>query len=132
MDQEDHTEMSHHGTLEAQREYTAKNRLYYRAYARAYSKRNRVLMNGHKQLAALQKRNFINGLKGRPCADCGREYPSYVMQFDHRDPATKAFNIGSAESKTLEALQHEADKCDVVCANCHAARTYYRNPRKRK
>ena len=26
---------------------------------------------------------FIRSLKAKPCTDCGREYPHYVMDFDH-------------------------------------------------
>lgn len=123
-------ESKHHGTLEAQRNYAAKHRGYYRAYSKRYTEMNRQYFRDQKRVAALKKRNFINGLKGRPCMDCHVEYPACVMQFDHRDSQTKSFNIGNSESRTLEAIQLEAEKCDVVCANCHAIRTASRKPRR--
>lgn len=48
------------------------------------------------------------------------------MQFDHRDPETKLFAItsGRAMLKSREKLLAEIAKCDIVCANCHALRTY--------
>jgi len=48
------------------------------------------------------------------------------MDFDHRDPAQKAFAIaaGKALLKSREVLLAEIAKCDIVCANCHAIRTY--------
>jgi hypothetical protein len=62
--------------------------------------------------------------KDRPCADCGVKYPPYVMQFDHL--SDKHFAIGSAHAtgQSVEQLLDEIQKCDVVCANCHAVRTY--------
>jgi len=76
---------------------------------------------------ALRLRNqiIIRGAKNRLCADCGVQYPYYVMQFDHRDRMGKLFTIGSRGPVTsTRRLQAEIAKCDVVCANCHAERTY--------
>jgi len=56
------------------------------------------------------------------CVDCGEKDP-IVLEFDHRDPATKVFNIGDSYSKPLEKLKLEINKCDIVCANCHRKRT---------
>lgn len=68
--------------------------------------------------------------KARPCADCGVQYPPYVMQFDHREPKTKLFVIGaSLFSRSLSAVLAEIEKCDVVCANCHFQRTWERTHR---
>ena len=62
-----------------------------------------------------------------PCADCGENYPYYVMDFDHlRD---KSFNISRFVREmggTLEKLKKELEKCEVVCSNCHRSRTYTR------
>lgn len=49
-----------------------------------------------------------------------------VLEFDHRDPATKDENIADAISRRgwgLPRLQAEVDKCDVRCCNCHRRRT---------
>jgi hypothetical protein len=47
------------------------------------------------------------------------------MDFDHRDPRTKAFDLGSASrTGSLKRTKEEAAKCDVVCALCHRYRTY--------
>ena len=65
--------------------------------------------------------------KDKPCADCGVKYPHYVMQFDHVR-GKKVITIGSATAKinSAKALHKEIAKCEVVCANCHAERTYVR------
>jgi hypothetical protein len=60
------------------------------------------------------------------CADCGKSYAPYVMDFDHRDPATKAFSLLADKVLLMsrDVLLAEVAKCDVVCANCHAERTW--------
>jgi hypothetical protein len=47
------------------------------------------------------------------------------MDFDHRDPSNKLFNLmtGRAQLMSTAKLRAEAAKCDVVCANCHRLRT---------
>ena len=77
-----------------------------------------------RRLNEIQK--FIRTRKDRPCADCGLSYPYYVMDFDHRDPSTKLFQLSHSRQgrRTLLAVAAEIEKCDVVCANCHRQRTY--------
>jgi hypothetical protein len=79
----------------------------------------------------IQKKAYVKwlrSLKDGPCVDCNIKYPYYVMQFDHRDPKEKEFNIGSMLSLNYnkERVLREVDKCDLVCANCHAERTHKR------
>jgi hypothetical protein len=76
----------------------------------------------------LAKRLVREAKNGQPCADCGIEYPHYVMDFDHRPGFVKRANLsilvkrGAAEA----VLRAEIAKCDLVCANCHRVRTYRR------
>lgn len=57
------------------------------------------------------------------CVDCG-ETDLVVLEFDHRDPSTKTFAIGSAVlRKAWTTVVREIEKCDVRCANCHQQRT---------
>lgn len=69
----------------------------------------------------------IREAKDVPCTDCGNKYPFYVMEFDHLPQFVKKFNIASIGLiSSMKALDEEIDKCEVVCANCHKARTYLR------
>ena len=68
--------------------------------------------------------DFIIVCKSRPCADCANSYPPYVMDFDHVR-GVKLFDI-STGARCLKAVATEAEKCDVVCANCHRERTHQR------
>lgn len=72
----------------------------------------------------LRNHTYIQSAKNRPCIDCCVQYNPWVMQFDHRDPKLKSFDIGKMEGFSLRRIQLEIDKCDIVCANCHAERTW--------
>ncbi len=65
-------------------------------------------------------------MKSRPCADCGIQYPYYVMDFDHRQGENKVFEMNRVNYVAMGALKKEIEKCDVVCSNCHRERTYQR------
>lgn len=66
--------------------------------------------------------------KSRPCADCGHTYGPWVMQFDHRPGERKLGNVADlVRIKSKRKLLEEIEKCDVVCANCHAERTHSRS-----
>ena len=41
-----------------------------------------------------------------------------ALAFHHLDPMEKDFNIGG-KSWAIETLKKEADKCILVCHNCH-------------
>ena len=74
-------------------------------------------------------RNIIEFYKKKLCADCNIAYPYWIMQFDHID-GNKLFTIGNSTSSrytSVDNLIAEINKCEVVCANCHANRTYIRS-----
>ena len=76
-------------------------------------------------------REYIKSLKeSTACKDCGKNYPYYVMHFDHLQD--KKFNIGSRTSMNIDKLILEINKCEIVCANCHAERTYKRKTTSKK
>jgi hypothetical protein len=58
------------------------------------------------------------------CADCGGKFPPACMHFDHvPERGPKLFNLGNGDY-SIEAIEAEIAKCDIVCANCHAVRTW--------
>jgi hypothetical protein len=68
---------------------------------------------------------LIRKLKEQPCSDCGRTFPYFAMDFDHRPGETKLFNIGNMVSslRSTQAILTEVAKCDLVCCRCHRFRT---------
>ena len=70
---------------------------------------------------------FLVAVKSYPCMDCGHSYPSWVMQFDHLPGFEKLHSPNALPScGSWKVMVAEIMKCDVVCANCHADRTYKR------
>lgn len=59
--------------------------------------------------------------RGGKCERCG--YDKYVgaLQFHHKDPNEKEFSLGlKSGSCNWKKFKKEAEKCDLLCANCHA------------
>ena len=63
------------------------------------------------------------------CFDCKGIFPHYILEFDHKPEFEKIAAVYNV-MKTLGIPKawEEVAKCDVVCANCHKARTYQRKP----
>lgn len=100
-------------------------RAHYLANKEAY--KTRAAAHNKKQNELIKK--MIRAAKDTPCLDCKIKYPFYVMQFDHRDGSTKSLTLGAIGSRgaySLTRVAAEIAKCDVVCANCHAERTWQR------
>ena len=57
------------------------------------------------------------------CHDCGRSFPSFCMDFDHRDRSTKIASIGRLLTCSRDTIATEMSKCDLLCSNCHRVRT---------
>lgn len=70
-----------------------------------------------------EKRSYIlEILKNSKCLNCGiNDYR--VLEFDHRNPEEKSFNLGDSTKYTLDRIKKEIDKCDILCANCHRIKT---------
>lgn len=92
---------------------------------REWYARNRKAERAKRNAQAEEVRRVIRELKSStPCADCKRKYPHYVMDFDHVR-GKKVHNISTLMRKRLVAkVWLEIAKCELVCANCHRARTY--------
>jgi hypothetical protein len=56
--------------------------------------------------------------KGGCCQLCGYDRCIEALEFHHNDPNEKDFTI-SGKSWSFERLKVEADKCILVCSNCH-------------
>lgn len=63
--------------------------------------------------------------EGKPCSDCDVVFHFAAMQWDHREGEEKHFDVANGRPSKARVLA-EIEKCDLVCANCHAVRTYTR------
>ncbi len=58
--------------------------------------------------------------KGGRCQICGYNRCIWALDFHHKDSTTKEFGIAAkGYTRSWKAIQAEADKCVLVCANCH-------------
>lgn len=98
----------HHGHTE----FVLEGRGYYRCArcrVEAVGRRRRVI-----------KRKLVAEAGGQ-CAICGYARCQRPLQFHHLDPAAKEFHLShSGHSRSLARARAEAEKCTLLCANCHA------------
>ena len=95
-------------------------------WAEYQRQRNNKKANRYKRSNADKVVNWRRRVKvklihylGGKCKECGYDKPiSSVYDFHHRDPNTKKFGI-SGKTISFEKLRIEADKCDLLCKNCH-------------
>lgn len=58
--------------------------------------------------------------KGGKCEKCGYDKCIAAMDFHHENPTEKEFGLSQRGlTKSLNILKKEADKCLLLCANCH-------------
>lgn len=76
-----------------------------------------------------ENKNKIRELKeSTPCADCKLNYPYYVMQFDHVTGVKVGGIAEFVANRQFKKAWEEIEKCEIVCSNCHAIRTFSRQP----
>ena len=120
-------------TPEAREKYKRENREYILEQSRQYARR-RYKLEPEKVKASYRKsmerlNDVVYKAKDNPCLDCGKTFPSCAMQFDHVR-GEKLNDIAVLRTRgSLQKLQEEIAKCDLVCANCHAIRTCIRDTR---
>ena len=100
-------ECKHHGLTS----FVLENRGYYRCCkcrSTAVAKRRRKL-----------KKSLVEYMGGE-CSICSYNKCIAALEFHHVDPTQKKFGISvSGNTRSLNKLKAEADKCILVCANCH-------------
>ena len=58
--------------------------------------------------------------KGGKCSVCGYDKCLGALEFHHT--GEKSFTIGNRKGAPIEVLKKEADKCILLCRNCHSER----------
>ena len=111
-------------------EHKHKSKQYYDKRQRDPKKRVLFLRSCRQNLS--DKMLFLKTYKESVgCEDCKGKFPFYALQFDHVDPKSKikratGRNKGAAIplSWGINRMAEEIKKCRVVCATCHAIKTY--------
>lgn len=102
------------------------------AQRRYYEENKDKYAQGVRDRRRLTRKYVIEIKTKAVCADCKIDYPHYILQFDHVT-GTKLGDVNRiAHDGLMEKLIEEIAKCEIVCGNCHAHRTWMRsknNPR---
>jgi hypothetical protein len=96
-------------------------------YDAAWYRANKDRRRAKVQADRLAHVAWLDSLKeGKPCADCGRTYPPYVMEWDHLPGAMKTLVLADTRraAHSKKRILAELEKCELVCANCHRERTF--------
>jgi hypothetical protein len=99
-----------------------------KAAQKAWYESNKELTIKRSNSSREKRKVIVRTIKeSSPCQDCGVSYPYYVMQFDHVGVDQKVANVNVLlSSSSLQSALDEIEKCELVCANCHATRTWKR------
>lgn len=73
--------------------------------------------NPTEKTKAIRKRLIID--RGGKCERCGYNKCLAALEFHHLNPADKEFSISNNGLPSFEKAQKEANKCILLCANCH-------------
>lgn len=104
-----------------------KNKKKAKSYLRKWEKRNkskRRIINA--RMRAKVKAIARYNKHWAPCKDCKIKYPFWIMQYDHVTDDKIGDVARIAAEYSITKLLTEIHKCEIVCANCHANRTYKR------
>lgn len=76
-----------------------------------------------------RNKDFVDAYKiATRCKDCNKNYPPMVMEFDHvSDDKFMSVSVLVGNGYPVDVIREEMNKCELVCANCHRIRTYYRS-----
>lgn len=75
----------------------------------------------NQKLRGIKRKYEIFLERGGKCERCGYDKNLGALDFHHRDPNEKEFQIDLRRlgNGNLDKLKQELDKCDLLCANCH-------------
>jgi hypothetical protein len=93
----------------------------HKSFVKKYSVEKRKEITAKDKQLRRERKAWSDAYKFRMgCARCPENDP-VCLEFHHRDPMTKLFNIthGVYSAMRIDRLEEEAAKCDVLCANCH-------------
>jgi len=75
----------------------------------------------HKSERRRRKETLVKMLGGH-CVKCGYHKSIGALSFHHKNPNNKCFDISNNGNmmQDWDIVQAEAQKCELICLNCHA------------
>lgn len=97
------------------------------AYRKTHREKYRKLNVKISKRRRTERHAELDRIKNVPCVDCNKIFSPYIMDFDHRDPSEKLYEISYLINKSTapwSRILEEIKKCDIICVNCHRLRTW--------
>jgi hypothetical protein len=83
--------------------------------------RCRMCRTGAVQRRRREIKRILVAEAGGACVLCGYDRTLGGLHFHHRDPSQKAFALSrQGVTRSLASARTEAEKCVLLCSNCHA------------
>ncbi len=98
-----------------------------KAWRAANYERQRALQDSYERKRKQQIAEYKLELG---CAHCGYRGHPAALHFDHLPEHEKSFTISQKTKRKWSVLVAEMEKCQVLCANCHAIQTATRHTEK--
>jgi hypothetical protein len=86
-------------------------------YSKQHYQNDKARYYERNERQRLRLKQILIEAKAKPCRDCGVQYPSHVMDFDHLDDSEKLDDVSRFTRFTKKKLLTEIAKCDVVYSN---------------
>ena len=74
------------------------------------------------KIVRYQRKYKLVQMLGGACVYCGYNKSLAALSFHHKDPSAKKFTISGNHARAWKSLRQEAQKCELVCCNCHMAK----------
>lgn len=93
-------------------------------YKKEWNIKNKEQKQAYKTIYGRKRKEQLIELKGGECVSCGIKYNgenSAIFDLHHRDKKEKSFvlNTSTLINYKWEKILTEAEKCDLMCSNCH-------------
>ena len=81
---------------------------------------SRENQRAYQKKRTLDQWNKLFEYMGGKCKHCGvDEHCPAIYDLHHVDPSTKDHSIAKIMRRRWEVIKEEADKCILLCSNCH-------------
>jgi len=76
----------------------------------------------NEQINAFRRKRKVKAITtlGGHCVYCGS---TDGLEFDHKEPTNKIFNISRIWTARKEIFEAELQKCQLLCRSCHSKKT---------
>ena len=87
--------------------------------AKLWREANKDYIRNKQREHKRQRKEWAIQYLGGACKECNQTFHPAIYEFHHRIPEDKDRDPSKMLQLSLERLQKELDKCDLLCANCH-------------